>query len=110
MALRAGLHWNGPEVKDRVTRAAVIGVNLTLAACLAKGRVRAPIRTGNLRGSGFIRPAVPTALGVSGSWGFSAGYAAYVELGTRYMDARPYMRPAADEEYPKLAGRIRAAL
>jgi len=110
MALRAGLHWNGGKVKARVTRAAVIGVNLTLAACLAQARVRAPFRTGNLRGSGFIRPAEPTALGVSGSWGFSALYAVYVELGTRYMAPRPFMRPTADLEYPQLAGRIRAAL
>lgn len=31
----------------------------------------------------------------------TAEYAQYVELGTRFMDAQPYMRPALEEQKPK---------
>nr|DAM76358.1 MAG TPA: putative tail component [Caudoviricetes sp.] len=31
----------------------------------------------------------------------SAEYAAYVEYGTRYMDAQPYLKPAYDEQKQK---------
>lgn len=52
-------------------------------------RASAPIRTGNLRNS--IQPGPASASGVTVEAG--ADYAAYVELGTRYMSARPYMKP-----------------
>jgi hypothetical protein len=111
MALRAGLDWQGDQVERKVTAAAVAGINITLARCLAVAIPLAPIDLGNLRASGFIRPATPAGLSrIVGSWGFSAAYAVYQELGTRYMEGRFYMRRAADLEYPQLAGRIRAAL
>ncbi len=109
MALRGRLTWNGDEVEAKAMAAATTGVNLTLARCLALAIPRAPVDTGNLRASGFIRPAARMGLTVVGSWGFSAAYAAYVELGTIRMAARPFMRPAMDAEYPQLAKRIRAA-
>lgn len=110
MAVRSSLRWYGDRVEARVTAAAVVGVNATLAICLGKGQARAPVDTGNLRASGFMRPAIPTPFGVAGSWGFSASYAAYVELGTVHMAPRHFMRSTADEEYPQLRDRIRAAL
>jgi HK97 gp10 family phage protein len=110
VAIRSRLEWRGDEVEARVVAASIAGINLTLARCLALAIPRAPIRTGNLRGSGFIRPAIPALGTVIGAWGFSAGYAAYVELGTRFMAARPFMRPAMDVEYPQLGRRIRAAM
>lgn len=51
---------------------------------------RAPIDTGNLRGSSYAEPVAPYTWRV----GFSAEYALYQEMGTRYMRARPYMVPA----------------
>jgi HK97 gp10 family phage protein len=110
VALRSRLDWRGREVTEAALRAAERGIDETLARCLARAIPAAPIDTGNLRASGFVRPARRDNRGVVGSWGFSAGYAAYVELGTRYMTARPFMRPAADAEYPRLSTRIRAAL
>lgn len=110
MAVRSALRWYGPQVEARVVAAAVTGVNVTLAACLALGIAAAPVDTGNLRASGFMRPAIPTPFGVAGSWGFSAAYAAYVELGTVRMEGRNFMRNAATVQYPLLAGRIQAAL
>lgn len=53
-------------------------------------RAAAPIRTGNLRNSIQPGPASPQGVQVEAG----ADYAAYVELGTRYMSARPYMKPA----------------
>ena len=50
----------------------------------------APVRSGRLRSSVYWRQASRT------SWriGATAPYAVYVELGTRYMAAQPYLRPA----------------
>lgn len=51
---------------------------------------RAPIDTGNLRGSGYARPAGQFTWEV----GFTAGYSLFVELGTSRMRAQPYLIPA----------------
>jgi HK97 gp10 family phage protein len=45
------------------------------------GRLRASIGTGHIDGNSAVVQA-------------SAPYAGYVELGTRYMRAQPYLRPA----------------
>ena len=106
MALRGSLTWHGAEVSERVQQAAKLAIDETLAACLAVAVPRAPYKTGNLRASAFMRPAAVEGGVVVGRWGFSALYAAYVELGTVHMAARPYMRPAADQQYPLLARRV----
>jgi hypothetical protein len=108
MALRDALRsWHGEQIAADVERAVVAGINETLALCVGFSIPRAPIDTGFLRASAFVRPARRTASGVVGQWGYSASYAAYVELGTVRMPARPYMRPAADALYSGLAARIR---
>jgi len=35
------------------------------------------------------------------------GYSIYLELGTRYMAAQPYMYPALEDEYPLLMRRLK---
>lgn len=108
MALRRGLMvWHGERVADKAVEAARLAIDEVLAAALAQAQSRAPIRTGFLRASGFVIPAEDTPQGVLGRWGFSANYAAYQELGTVRMQARPFMRPAADAIYPTLPKRIR---
>jgi hypothetical protein len=76
--------------------------------------------TGLLQGK--IRSGMPQRRGNRwvGEWGVNAGegeggggeddkgYAFWLEIGTARMAARPYLRPSAEQEYPKLAGRIRA--
>lgn len=56
-----------------------------------------PVRTGYLRSTIFA---------VVSGWvariGAEATYAMYVELGTRYMRARPYLYPAIQEHLPRL--------
>lgn len=101
--------WNGEQISRRVEAACVAGIDATLAACLATAIPRAPIRTGFLRASGFVRRAQRGLGGVVGSWGFSAAYAAYLEFGTVRMAPRMFIRPAADVQYPLLASRIRRA-
>ena len=109
MALRGGLRsWHGEAIKRRAEAAAKAGIDETLAACVARAQASAPVDTGFLRASAFVRQAVLTASGMLGHWGFSAAYAAYVEFGTVRMGAQPYIRPAMDIEYPKLARRIKA--
>lgn len=49
-----------------------------------------PVETGHLKESGFT-----DSDGSAHRIGYTADYSAYVELGTRYMNAEPYLRPAA---------------
>lgn len=51
----------------------------------------APVRSGTLRRSIEVEGTERGARIVA-----TAPHANYVEFGTRYMDAQPYMRPAAD--------------
>jgi HK97 gp10 family phage protein len=66
-------------------------------ALAAEAKMRAPVRTGKLKGS------IATRKGTKGTkdraeWVVFTGvfYAHFVEYGTRKMAARPYMRPAVD--------------
>jgi HK97 gp10 family phage protein len=63
--------------------------------------------------TGTLRRSIHTVLsngGLTGTVGPSVRYGLYVELGTRRMGARPYLRPAAEVNLPKFAAAMRAAL
>ena len=62
-----------------------------------KGKVFVP-PTGNLRRNIFLDI---TDGGMSAEVNPTADYSAYVELGTRYMEAQPYLKPAFDEQKEK---------
>jgi HK97 gp10 family phage protein len=87
-----------PAVSAEVKRAALD------VEALAKARV--PVKTATLQRS--IHTVFPTDL--SAIVGPSVFYGIYVEMGTRRMGARPYMRPAAEAVLPKFADQIRALL
>jgi hypothetical protein len=53
------------------------------------------VRTGLLRGSITWRPGID-ARGAYVDVGSAVEYAAFVELGTVYMEPRPYLRPALE--------------
>lgn len=53
-------------------------------------RRNAPVDTGELRSSISANPVTDNSITVTAS----ADYAGYVELGTRYMRAQPYLKPA----------------
>lgn len=68
---------------------------------------RAPYRTGTLRRSIAIEDG-PGPLEVT--IGTDLNYAPYVEFGTSRMAARPYLRPALDEDHDEAMSAIGDAL
>jgi HK97 gp10 family phage protein len=57
----------------------------------------APVRTGHLRSSIYAKIQEWVA-----EIGAEATYAMFVEFGTRYMQARPFLYPAIQEHLPRL--------
>jgi HK97 gp10 family phage protein len=109
----SSLNWRGPEISAKVKAASKVGVDATTAACVTHAKSNHPWKneTGTLEGSLQMRPAEESGESVRGEWGsFDVLYAIFQELGTVHMAANPYLRPAADAEYPNLAGRIKAAM
>jgi HK97 gp10 family phage protein len=66
---------------------------------------RVPVKTGQLRDSIYAK---------IGEWvaevGAEASYAVFVEFGTRYMRARPFLYPAVQEALPRLEAIILEAI
>jgi HK97 gp10 family phage protein len=73
---------------------------------VTRARELAPVRTGRLRNSIYWRK--------TGFLGYEVGarvfYAGFVELGTRFMRARPYLRPAIEEKLPEIREELKDAL
>ena len=132
------LNWKGDSVAGNVQRAARMGIDETLGACVKRAKDDAPVRTTAYHGSIQMRPAVMEKGSITGYWGsFRILYAIFIELGTKAHIIRPknkkalfwkgashpvkevkhpgtkpnpVLTRAAEEEYPKLAGRIRKYL
>lgn len=133
------LKWYGKAVTAKMEQAQIVGVNQTMAAASAEAKQNHSWqnRTGTLEGSIDIADyARAEKDGVRGTWGArDIAYARIHELGGTIrpkkakalaipdpkkaggvilvqsvtIPARPYLRPAADKEYPKLASRIKKA-
>lgn len=122
------LRWRGNQVLRNVRRAQRRGVNDTMAAAVIHAKSnhgpgahsfgRFETQTGALEGSIQIaQPARTTRTGAHGRWGsLDIAYARRVELGFQGKDSAgrvidqppyPFLIPAAQAEYPRLAGRIR---
>lgn len=71
----------------------------------ASARQRVPVKTGQLRNSIYSKISEWVA-----EVGAEASYAVFVELGTRYMRARPFVYPAVQEELPRLEAIICEAI
>lgn len=110
----ATLRWRGDEVAARVGAAAKTAVDRTTAAAVTHAKQNHPWQnvTGTLEGSLQMRGAEVQGAGeIVGTWGsFDVEYAIWLEIGTSVMPPYPYLRPAADAEYPKLFMRVREAL
>jgi len=65
----------------------------------------APVRTGHLRSSIYAKISEWVA-----EIGAEATYALFVELGTRHMQAQPYLYPAIQENLPHLEAIICEAI
>ena len=73
----------------------------------ADAKARVPVKTATLQRS--IHTVMSNG-GLTGTVGPSVFYGIYVEMGTRRMGARPYMRPAAEKNLPAFMAAVRAAL
>lgn len=108
------LDWQGREVEARLDRAIREGINATMAAAVisAKSNHLWRNRTGTLERSIQVAEYARDVGGgvISGRWGsLDVLYAWYLEFGTSRAAAYPFLRPAADHEYPKLHQRIQRA-
>lgn len=124
------LNWRGDELKRRAEKASMLGIDATMSAAIihAKSNHGAGAHAGRRfvtdsseleRSIRISKPARRKGSSVVGTWG-SIGivYARRIELGFQGKDARgaiinapafPFLRPAAEAEYPKLGERIRRA-
>jgi HK97 gp10 family phage protein len=73
----------------------------------ARAQAVIPVKTGTLRRSIHV---VFEQGGLRGIIGPSVDYGVFVELGTRRMAARPYMRPAAAFVLPRFGAALKAIL
>lgn len=96
-----------PQARSAVERAVIDTVAETAYATEAVAKTLCPVDTGTLRRSIH---AVISERGFRAVVGPSVAYAIFVEFGTRFMAARPYMRPAAARTLrlfrPRLAARL----
>ena len=64
-----------------------------------------PVRTGDLKRSISI-----SILPLEGHIGTGMHYAQYVELGTRFMNAQPYIKPSYDKVNPRFMEHVRIVM
>lgn len=131
------LKWYGRAVTQKMEQAQIEGVNKTMAACVVRAKGNHPWqnRSGLLEGAIDVASyAAPHDSGVKGTWGVrDMAQARILEEGGTIVPRKakalaipqadgsvrfarsvtippyPYLRPAADIEYPGLAERIRRA-
>lgn len=105
------LTWHGDQIKKRIEEAQRLGIDETMLACQDPAMSRVRVKTGNLRRSipRGHQPARREGGKWVGRWGSAdVNYALWQEIKTfSQAGHRPYLRPAAEIEYPKLAGRIK---
>ena len=125
------VNWKGPAVISKMQRTQITAVNTTMAAAVfaakqnhgpgAHGAGRFETQTASLERSVRIVEAAKRIVGgAKGTWGSTdTVYARRIELGFQGQDsagravdapAFPFLIPAAQIEYPRLSGRIKAAL
>ncbi len=71
----------------------------------AEASRQVPVRTGYLKSTIYAKIREWTA-----EIGAEAAYALFVELGTKYMQAHPYLYPAVEQFLPRLEATITAAI
>lgn len=90
------------SVKDKLDKAMIeAGIDTQREA-----KIRVPVRTGALRNSIMVQ----IEKGAQGSIFVTVGafmpYASYVEYGTRFQKAKPYLMPAYEKARKKLESRL----
>jgi hypothetical protein len=108
--MSGSLTWRGDAIKKRVQEAQRLAIDETTASCVEPAKNAVRIKTHILQGSIKFRPAQRDGSRTIGRWGsFDKNYALWQEILTfAHAGHQPYLRPAAAEEYPKLAERVKA--
>lgn len=92
-------------LEARISREVAAELDVVGADIVDLAKSIVPVRTGYLR-STIYHKVEDTNLEV----GASAHYAAYVELGTSKMSARPYLRPSVDANREKLLDAVKTGV
>lgn len=99
MAQLKGVEETIRHMKDfagDVQKEIIDGMDAVTGKVLADGKHIVPVRTGALKESGR-RKVTRKRVWFTGTVGFYKKYAYFVEVGTRYMSARPYLWPAVTQ-------------
>lgn len=97
---------NAKQAKAAATQAMAIGLEICGGVAESHAKQLCPVDTGNLRNS-ITHAQLDENTEIIGT---SVSYAAFVELGTVRMKARPYLRPAAENHGPEYKAIILKAL
>lgn len=115
--MKLKVKWYGDRVKKHVLKAAVGALNETADAAASRGRdvlrgQGGPYYTGELEADiGRIDDAEAGKHRAWVHWGApDSDHALWQEVGARGEPGKHFLRQAADEEYPRLAGRIKKRL
>lgn len=92
----------GAILKNAALSGALVIQNSAIDKC--------PVDSGDLKQSIHNEISVSNATYAEIEVGTDVEYAAYVEFGTRFMAAQPYMRPAFDEESDNAVSEVGSAL
>ena len=104
------LKWEGDKVINKMDKCIIQGMNQTMAKAVEHAKQNHPwknvtsILEGSIRAVKAARKVGDEVIGIWGS--VDVSYALVLELGGVNRPAFPYLRPAADAQYPKLADRI----
>jgi HK97 gp10 family phage protein len=91
---------------DRIREGLAAAPHDEMSKVTERAKEIVPVRTGRLRNSIYRRK---TGF-LSWEVGATMFYAGFVEFGTRYMRARPYLRPAVEEKMPEVREELKDAL
>lgn len=107
--MSAGDTWRGDAIMAEYLEAARLAVDETTAACVPLGRALVHVDTGLLQSRIVSVPAEIAGDVVRGAFGVvdDPGYALAQEF-LPEPQGRAFIRPAADQEFPKLGDRIAA--
>jgi HK97 gp10 family phage protein len=98
------------DLRDRdAARVAKAAVNGGVTVLVAGAYRRCPVRTGKLRQS-IRRQVDATEDGVTGQLIADAGYAGFVEEGTRFMKGRHFLRDTLEQDGEKAIAAVRRAV
>lgn len=88
------------HLSDGQDRQKALDKALHIAALVIQRRATelAPVRTGTLRRSIFTAELEPLVMAI----GPGVNYGEFVELGTKYMKAQPYLFPALDQSMEQI--------